>query len=385
MNDQFYKDEPVFNLRPTHIRKQLKPPFKKEFEYFSPKLLNKEPAPSGREGYYLYFYMESYYTSHTETKGGKSVKVYDKHVSKKSVEVTLEQWEKLHAGDEEDYTTNRREYEKLEYEPKKNDKYMSTLDTLLQHWDKFEHEQFWVNALDLERVLNTFTDEDLDIYLYAKEKHLKQKQIAALICKSESYVTRRMKVIEDKIEIDMLNNGEHTKMEINALLEYKKFIRTGKTDSFADVYVYDFLLAIPQEIQLRYLFLFRGQQSLIKFCFLWVYEYFTTEERTDSRAHEVLNKQSQQLYKKYAIKLKPWAKQLFIAAEMEVEKLVKRYGIRDSKPDEKFIKAVQKAATANGMTVAEYRDKILFPHGKEKIVARFKQFLKQHPEAARHC
>lgn len=62
---------------------------------------------------------------------------------------------------------------------------------MLQHWDKFEHEQFWVNAFDLERVLNTFSDEDLDIYLYAKEKHLKQKQIAVLIGKSESYVTRR--------------------------------------------------------------------------------------------------------------------------------------------------------------------------------------------------
>lgn len=320
--------------------------------------------------------MESHYTSHTETKGGKSVKVYKKHVSKKSVEVTLEQWEKLHAGDEEDYTTNRREYEKLEYEPKINDRYVCTFDVQLQQWDRHNHEQFWVNALDLERVLNTFTDEDLDIYLYAKEKHLKQKQIAVLIGKSESYVTRRMKVIEDAIEIDMLNDGERTKTEINALLEYNKFIRTGKTDSFTDVFVYDFLLAIPQEMQIGYLFLFRGQQSLIKFLFLWVYEYFSTEEKTELRAREVLNKQSQQFYKKYAIKLKPWAKQLFIAVEKEVERLIKRYGIRDSKPDEKFIKAVQKAATAKGMTVAYYRDKVLFPHGKEKIVARFKKFYK---------
>lgn len=380
MNDQFYKDEPVFNLRPTHIRKQLKPPFKKEFEYFSPKLLNKELVPSEREGYYLYFYMESYYTSHTETKGNKTVKVYDKHVSKRSVEVTLEQWNALHEGDCEDYKVNRREYEKLEYEPKNNDKYVSTLDTLLQHWDKFEHEQFWVNALDLESVLNTFTDEDLDIYLYAKEKHLKQKQIAVLIGKSESYVTRRMKVIEDTIERDMLDNGERTKTEISALLEYNKFIRTGKTDSFADMYVYDFLLAIPQEMQIRYLFLFRGQQGLIKFLFLWVYSYFSTEGSNDLRAREVLNKQSQQLYKKYAIKLKPWAKQLFISLELEVERLVKQYGIRDSKPDEKFIKIVQKAAAAKGMTVADYRDKVLFPHGKEKIVARFKKFYKLHSE-----
>lgn len=142
------------------------------------------------------------------------------------------------------------------------------------------------------------------------------------------------------------------------------------------MYVYDFLLAVPQEMQIRYLFLFRGQQSLIKFLFLWVYEYFSTEERTELRARELLSKQSQQLYKKHAIRLKPLAKQLFISLELEVERLVKRYGIRDSKPDEKFIKTVQKAAAAKGMTVAEYRDKILFPHGKERIIKRFEQYYK---------
>ena len=376
MNDQFYKDEPIYNLRPTNIKKQRKPPFVREFEYFSPKLLNKEPTPSRREGYYLYFYMESYYTTETQKQGDKTVTVYKKHVKKKSVEVTLEQWNALYNGDCEDYRINRKEYEKLEYEPKKNDRYISTLDTLLQHWDKFDHEQFLVNAFDLERVLNTFSDEDLDIYLYAKEKHLKQKQIAILIGKSESYVTRRMKVIEDAIERDIITDGERTKTQINALLEYNKFIRTGKTDSFADVYVYDYLLGTPQEMQLRYLFLFRGQHSLIKFCFLWIFEYFSTEEKQELRAREVLSKPSHQLYKKHAIKLKPWAKQLFMALELEVERVGKRYGIHDSKPDEKFIKTVQKAASAKGMTVAEYRDKILFPHGREKILARFKKFYK---------
>ena len=32
------------------------------------------------------------------------------------------------------------------------------------------------------------------------------------------------------------------------------------------------------------------------------------------------------------------------------------------------------------MTVAEYRDKILFPHGKDRIIARFKKFVKLRPE-----
>ena len=92
--------------------------------------------------------------------------------------------------------------------------------------------------------------------------------------------------------------------------------------------------------------------------------------------NEKLSKFSFQLYKKHAIKLKPWAKQLRIALELEAERLIKRYGIKDSRANEKFIKTVQKAAAAKGLTVAEYRDKILFSHGREKILARFKKFYK---------
>ena len=154
-----------------------------------------------------------------------------------------------------------------------------------------------------------------------------------------------------------------------------------KTDSFADVFVYDILLFMPQKIQLRYLFLFRGQEHLIKFCFLWEFKYFTAKEKPNQIARDCLSKQSYQLYKKHAVKLKTWTKQFFIAVEMEAERLVKQYGIKDSSPNEKFIKAVQKAATARGMTVVEYRDKILFPHGKDRITAHFKQYLKLHPEA----
>lgn len=381
MNDQYYKDDPVFKLRPTHIKKQRKPPFVREFGLYSPYLLNKEPVPSEREGYFLYYYMESYYTSHTEKKGNKYIKVYDKHVSRKSVEVTLEQWKALHEKDRKDFNVNRFEYQQTEYDPCKNGRYVNAFDVMLQEWDKFDHEQFWVNAFDLECVLNTLSDEDLDIYLYAKEKHLKQKQIAVLIGKSESYVTRRMKFIEDEIERDMLDDGELSKREIDARLEYRKFMRTGKTDSFVDVFIYDFLLSMPQEMQIRYLFIFRGQEHFIKFCFLWLYLYGTAKEQPKQIAREVLNKYSYQLYKKYAVKLKTWAKQLFITVETECVRLIKRYGIKDSKSNEKFIKKVQKAAAAKGMTVAEYRDKVLFPHGKERIKARFQKFLALHPEA----
>ena len=380
MNDEFYEYGPNVSIKSTDIRKQRKPPFIREFGIYSPKLLNKEPVPSEREGYYLYYYMESYLTPRTEKQGDKSVRVYTRHTSKKSVELTLEQWQALHEKDCEDYTVNRREEEKIEYDPFVDGQKIGTLDAILQSWDRFDLESFLVNAYDLERVLNTFSDEDLDIYIYAKEKHLKQKQIAALIGKSEAYVTKRMKFIEYAIEYDMLDDGERSPDEIRAELEYRKYMRTGKSENFIDVFIYDFLLQMPQEMLLRYLFIFRGQQYLLRFCFRWIYLYLCATEKPHLKATDALNKYSFQLYKKYAVKLNERSKQLFIALEIELDGLVKQYGIRNSKPNEKFIKEVEKAATRQGMTVAEYRDKVLFPHGKERILARFKQFVKKYPK-----
>lgn len=99
------------------------------------------------------------------------------------------------------------------------------------------------------------------------------------------------------------------------------------------------------------------------------------------KAREVLGKYSYQIYKKNIANKHLWSKQLFIAVESELQRLLKSYGIKDSKPNEKFIKMEQKSAAARGLTVAEYRDKILFPHGKEKIIKRFEQYNKLRDKA----
>lgn len=376
MNDEYYRDEPIYKIRPSNVKAKLKPMFKIENGYFSPYLLNSKPVPASKEGYCKYFYMESYHTVEKRKVGGKEQNVTVFHSRKKYVEVPFKQWEQLRYFDLKDYETARDEYEGTEYDVHKKDKYRNVFDFMLQQWDNHNHEQFWINALDLEIVLNKMSDEDLDIYIMHKEQHLKQKQIAAMLGKSEAHLTRRMKVIEDAIERDMLDDGERTETQIKAELEYRKYLRSGKTESFVDVYVYDFLLAFPQEVLLRYLFVFRGQQYLIRFCFLWVYEYFVLKDKPMFKAREVLGKYSYQIYKKYIANKHLWSKQLFIAVESELQRLLKSYGIKDSKPNEKFIKMVQKSAAARGLTVAEYRDKILFPHGREKIIKRFEQYYK---------
>lgn len=382
MNDEYYRYEPIYKIRPSNVKAKLKPMFKIENGYFSPYLLNAKPVPASKEGYYKYFYMESYHKIEKRKVGGKEQNVTVLHSRKKYVEIPIEQWEKLRYFDLKDYEAARDEYEGTEYEVHKKDRYHNVFDYMLQQGDNHNHEQFWINAFDLERVLNKLSDEDLNIYLMHKERHLKQKQIAAMLGKSEAYVTRRMKVIEDTIEYDMLDDGERTETQIKAEMEYRKYLlRSGKTESFVDVYVYDFLLAFPQEVLLRYLFVFRGQQYLIRFCFLWIYEFFALKDKPMFKTREVLGKYSYQLYKKYMASKHLWSKQLFIAVELELQRLLKRYGIKDSKPNEKFIKAVQKSAAARGLTIAEYRDKILFPHGKEKIIKRFEQYYKHKNKA----
>ena len=95
MNDEYYRDEPIYKIRPSNVKAKLKPMFKIENGYFSPYLLNKKPVPASKEGYYKYFYMESYHTIERRKVGGKIQNVTVLHSRKKYVEVPAEQWEKL--------------------------------------------------------------------------------------------------------------------------------------------------------------------------------------------------------------------------------------------------------------------------------------------------
>lgn len=50
------------------------------------------------------------------------------------------------------------------------------------------------------------------------------------------------------------------------------------------------------------------------------------------RPKEALNKISYQLYKKHIAGLTDRAKQLFIALEQEVERIVRKFGLKDGRP-----------------------------------------------------
>ena len=40
MNDEYYRDEPIYKIRPSNVKAKLKPMFKIENGYFSPYLLD---------------------------------------------------------------------------------------------------------------------------------------------------------------------------------------------------------------------------------------------------------------------------------------------------------------------------------------------------------
>lgn len=110
MNDEYYKDEPIYKIRPSNVKAKLKPMLKKESGYFSPYLLNAKPVPASKDGYYNYFYMESYHNVEKRKVGGKQQIVTVLRSRKKYVEVPCEQWEQLRYYDLKDYEAARDEY-----------------------------------------------------------------------------------------------------------------------------------------------------------------------------------------------------------------------------------------------------------------------------------
>jgi len=45
-NDEYYRDEPIYKIRPSNVKAKLKPMFKIENGYFFPYLLNQKSVPA---------------------------------------------------------------------------------------------------------------------------------------------------------------------------------------------------------------------------------------------------------------------------------------------------------------------------------------------------
>ena len=351
--------------------------YNKEFGRFSPYLLNKKLKPSKKvDGKYVYFYPN-------DTKKYGYEMIY----------VSKEEWESLVEQDKKEYSNNRKHDERKtdlreyfydddeEFTDTGNGKKKYFSNKRLIELEKAEFnriEDFICESLDKRKIVHGFDDTDFAIYLLAIEKRIKQNKVAEMLNLSESFVNRRLKVILHKLLIEKMNNGEFSPKRLQAEAEYKRYIVTGKTESFADVKTFLFLTMLPQDMIFRYLYCLFGTHQLFKYCFMFIYRLENVVYKPVDRFVKLLEPYSKKLYDKYTTKFGPVFKLLFIFLELKCADNLKRVGLYEKSANEAFIKKVKQTANRCHISIEELKDKRIIPFAQKTIEKRIEQFCKQN-------
>ena len=351
--------------------------YNKEFGRFSPYLLNKKLKPSKKvDGKYVYFYPN-------DTKKYRYEMIY----------VSKEEWESLVEQDKIEYSNNRkhderktdlREYyydddEEFTDTGKGKKKYFSNKRLIELEKAEFNRiEDFICESLDKGKIVHGFNYTDFAIYLLTVEYKMKQNKVAEMLNLSESFVNRRIKVILHKLLVEKMNNGEFSPKRLLTEAEYKIYVATGKTDSFADVKTFLFLTNLPQNLIFRYLYCLFGTHKLFKYCFTFIYRLEKIITKPVDRSANLLEPYSRKLYDKYTTKFGCLFKLLFIFLELKCADNLKRVGLYEKPANEAFIKKVRQTANLCHISVEELRDKRIFPYFQDKIQKRVEQFCKEN-------
>ena len=307
--------------------------------------------------------------------------------------VSKEEWEVLVEQDKKEYSNNckyderktdLREYyydddEEFTDTGKGKKKYFSNKRLIELEKAEFNRiEDFICESLDKGKIVYSFNDIDFAIYLLTVEHKMRQNKVAELLNLSESFVNRRMKVILHKLLIEKMNNGEFSPKRLQAEAEYKRYMVTGKTESFADVKTFLFLTMLPQDMIFRYLYCLFGTHQLFNYCFMFIYRLENIVNKPVDNCAKLLEPYSKKLYDKYTTKFGPVFKLLFIFLELKCADNLKRVGLYEKSANEAFIKKVKQTANRCHISVEELKDKRIIPFAQKTIEKRVEQFCKQN-------
>ena len=175
-----------------------------------------------------------------------------------------------------------------------------------------------------------------------------------------------------------MNDSEFSPKRLQAEAEYKRYIFTGKTESFADVKTFLFLTMLPQNMIFRYLYCLFGTHQLFKYCFTFIYRLEKVVNKPVDRFANLLEQYSRKLYDKYTTKFGPVFKLLFIFLELKCADNLKRVGLYEKSANEAFIKKVKQTANRCHISVEELKDRRIIPFAQKTIEKRVEQFCKQN-------
>lgn len=132
-----------------------------------------------------------------------------------------------------------------------------------------------IEEMDKDAVIKSLPVEDR-IIIEEYERGSKQKEIAEIIGRTQSYVSKRLEKLLERLEYERLDDGSRTDDEIKFEIAWKKFLHSHKMEKHIDVIMETFNHLIGERMLEEFLVYFYsfGEYYYYAYKVLYLYEYY---------------------------------------------------------------------------------------------------------------
>lgn len=330
--------------------------------------LNEQRQPGSRAGTLIYYY-------------------YGPDGRLTSQEVSVELFDALSDMDEKFYALERREeYHNVRhlkpsphnhvFRPRKiedlPDKKMA--DVLQQQED----------SADLLDARALFRGEDKCIYRMHFLEKLTQKEIAAALNRSQSYVSKRLAKIKETLESKALQQ-DRGKKEAYAERQWEQFLEKFRTENDEDILFDLFRCVCGSDLQEAFLEWFYSYREYSKFCLQYLI-LRPFDNASDEQFKQRLNRLSEWQQLTYRLQFAEQLDELrwlYIALCEKMNERREKLRTPPSHPDEEKVqKEAERIARRLGTTAEEYVNGRFLPKLYERLGKRYEDFRRKYQNVA---
>ena len=240
------------------------------------------------------------------------------------------------------------------------------------------------DSADLLDARALFRSEDKRIYRMHFLEKLTQKEIAAAINRSQSYVSKRLAKIKETLESKALQQ-DRSKKEAYAERQWEQFLEKFRTENDEDILFDLFRCVCGPDLQEAFLEWFYSYREYSKFCLQYLI-LRPFDNASDEEFKQRLNRLSEWQRLTYRLQFAEQLEEvrwLYIALCEKMNERQEKLQTPPSHPDEKKVqKEAERIARRLGMTAEEYVNGHFLPKLYKRLGKRYEDFRRKYQNVA---
>lgn len=240
------------------------------------------------------------------------------------------------------------------------------------------------DSADLLDARSLFRGDDKQIYRMHFLEKLTQKEIAAALNRSQSYVSKRLAKIKETLENKALRQ-DRSRKEAYAERQWEQFLEKFRTENDEDILFDLFRCVCGPDLQEAFLEWFYSYREYSKFCLQYLI-LRPFDNASDEQFKQRLNRLSEWQQLTYRLQFAEQLDEvrwLYIALCEKMNERREKLKTPPSHPDEKKVqKEAERIARRLGMTAEEYVNGRFLPKLYERLGKRYEDFRRKYQNVA---